>query len=88
MDNYLEKELSYFHTIQEQLKSDYSNGGFAVIKEDTLLGVWSSREDGIKEGLAAFGIVPFLVKNIMEIPGGLINFSRNIKFTNAIYNHK
>jgi hypothetical protein len=87
MDNYLNKELSFFHTIQGQLKNEYPNGGFAVIKDDTLLGVWSSREDGIKEGLAAFGIIPFLVKDILENPNRFINFSRNIKFVDAVSYH-
>ncbi len=84
MDNYLNKELAFFTIIQGQLKSEYPNGGFAVIKEDKLLGVWSSREDGIKEGLAAYGIIPFLVKDILDNPNRLINLSRHIKFVNAV----
>ena len=87
MENLLEKELKYFHGIQDTLQRDYPNGGFAVIKDCELIGVWANRLDGIQEGAAIFGNVPFLVKDILEHPSNFINYSRPIKLTNAVSYH-
>ena len=79
----LEKEISYFLKIQNELRAKYLNGGFAVIFDENLLGVWSSRDDAIKEGIKKYGNVSILVKNINDNLHPMINFSRNIKLTNA-----
>ncbi len=78
-----EKELQKFKEIQEHLKNEYPNGGYVVIKGDEVLGVWFNRLDALKEGLAKYGNVPFLVKEIRENLddiSNVINFSRDIQF--------
>jgi hypothetical protein len=80
----LEEELKYFRKIQNELRSKHSDGGFAVIKNEDLLGVWKNRSDALKEGIERYGNKPFLVKNINDNATKTINFSRDLKFTNAI----
>lgn len=80
----LEKEVEYFNKIKPQLVSDNPNGGFAVIKEETLLGVWINREDALKEGVKEFGNVPFLVKDIFDNPFKQYNYSRNPHFVTCL----
>ena len=78
-----EKELQKFREIQENLNNEYPNGGFVVINGDEVLGVWFNRLDALKEGIAKYGNVQFLVKDIRENLDdvtNVINFSRNIKF--------
>lgn len=74
-----EKELEIFKKIKADLLSQYSSGGFVVIKGDEILGVWQSRLDALKSGIDKYGDVPFLVKNINE-SDIVINFSRNLIF--------
>lgn len=79
-----EKELEKFREVQEHMKGEYPNGGFVVIKDDEVLGVWYNRLDALKEGIAKYGNnVPFLVKDIRENLDdvtNVINFSRDIRF--------
>ena len=78
-----EKELIKFREIQDHLKGENLNGGFVVIKGDEVLGVWNDRLDALKEGLAKYGNIPFLVKDIRENLDdvtNVINFSRDIQF--------
>ncbi|HOW39510.1 MAG TPA: hypothetical protein PL123_03130 [Bacteroidales bacterium] len=78
-----EAELNKFREIQERLKNEYPEGGFVVIKDDEVLGVWLSRHDALREGIARFGNIPFLVKDIRENLddiSNVINFSRDIQF--------
>jgi hypothetical protein len=81
----LEKELQYFKKIQNELQLKHSHGGFAVIKNEVLLGVWKNRSDALKEGIEEYGLTPFLVKNINDDIGKTINFTRDLEFNNAIY---
>lgn len=76
----LEKELEVFNTINAELQSQYPNGGFVVIKDENVLGVWSSRIDALKAGIEKYGNVEFLVKNIFD-SDAVINFSKNLMFT-------
>ena len=79
-----EKELEKFKEIQDHLKTENPNGGFVVIKDDEVLGVWNDRMDALKEGIEKYGDVPFLVKDISEDlddVSNVINFSRNVQFT-------
>ncbi len=46
----LEHEIKYFQKAQDELQSKYPEGGFAVIKNEELLGVWANRNDAIKQG--------------------------------------
>ena len=78
----LEKELAVFKKQQADLKKSHPNGGFVVINNGEILGVWETRNDALKEGMKAFGNVPFLVRNIDEDPDNLnpLKFSRDLNF--------
>lgn len=81
----LEKELLKFKEVQPDLLLSHPQGGFVVIKEESVLGVWADRMDAIQEGVKVFGTeVSFLVKNIQDSENAIINFSRNIPFCNAV----
>lgn len=82
----LEKEISYFEKIQDELRATNPNGGFAVIKDEELLGIWLNRIDALKAGVQKWGAVSFLVKDINDDLNQVINFSRNLKFTHAASN--
>jgi hypothetical protein len=75
----LERELEKYHHIKAQLQQDNPHGGFVVIKDDEVLGVWQARIDALKAGLQKYGDVSFLVKDINE---GIVaaNFTRDLKF--------
>ena len=75
----LEKELEKYHQIKATLQHENPNGGFVVIKDDKVLGVWQARIDALRAGINEFGDVSFLVKDINE---GIVaaNFSRDLKF--------
>jgi hypothetical protein len=75
----LEKELETFKIKKAELLLQNPNGGFVVIKDDKVLGVWQSRMDALKFGIEEFGNVPFLVKSITESDVS-INFTRNLIF--------
>ena len=78
----LEKELVVFKEKQAELKKSHPNGGYVVINDEEVLGVWETRNDALKEGLKAFGNVPFLVRNIDEDPDNInpLKFSRDLNF--------
>ena len=76
----LEQELAIYHENKAKLLEVYPQGGYVVIKNDILLGVWNDREDALREGLKAFGDVSFLVKSLIESPLTTITFTRDIKF--------
>ncbi len=76
----LEKELKKFSEVQGELKQENERGGFVVIKDDEVLGVWNDRIDALREGIKKYGDVQFLVKNIMDDDNILIGFSRPLVF--------
>jgi hypothetical protein len=82
----LENELSIFKKAQNELRASYPTGGFVVIKDQEILGVWSDRNDALKIGIEKWGNTPFLVKNINDDLTHAINFSRNIKFMHGVPN--
>lgn len=79
----LEKELQHYKTVLDELRAKNPQGGFAVIKDETLLGVWLNRQDALKQGVEAWGNTVFLVKNINESLETAMNYSRAIKLVNA-----
>lgn len=83
----LEQEIKYFCKIQDELKAKNPNGGFVVIKDEEILGVWLNRQDAIKEAVEQYGNTPFLVKNIYDDTSQVINFSRKINFCHAVSNN-
>lgn len=82
----LRRELTYFKKIQDELRAKNPNGGYVVIKDNEVLGIWLNRTDALKVGIDKWGNVPFLVKDINDDINKAVNFSRNIKFTHAISN--
>ncbi len=78
----LEKEFETYIKVKGQLLSEYPLGGFVVIKDDEVLGVYQTRVDALKIGIEKFGNVPFLVKDLNE--GNInFNFSRNLDLSHA-----
>ncbi|MBL7129217.1 MAG: hypothetical protein ISS16_09585 [Ignavibacteria bacterium] len=75
----LEQEIKIFENNKAKLKEDYPSGGFVVIKDKEILGVWNDRQDALKAGIEKYGNVSFLVKDILE-NDNVINFSRDLKF--------
>ncbi len=75
----LEKELETYNKSKPSLQQKYPDGGYVVIKEEEILGVWQTRVDGLKAGFEKYGNVQFLVKDIME-RDIVANFSRNHRF--------
>lgn len=70
-------EIKAFEKLQPQLKRDNPNGGYAVIKDGKVLGVWHDRTDALNEGIKAWGNVVFLVQDI-NYTDKPVFFSRNI----------
>jgi hypothetical protein len=58
----LEKELETYKAKLPELKAN--EGKFVLIKGDSIVNVFSTYEDAIKEGYSKFGLEPFLVKQI------------------------
>ena len=75
----LEKEVEKYHQVKGQLLLENPEGGFVVIKDEVVFGVWHTRKDALEAGLDKFGDVEFLVKDIKE---GIVaaNYSRELKF--------
>lgn len=75
----LDTELRKFTEVQGTLKEQNPNGGFVVIKDEEVLGVWNDRIDALRQGIEKYGDVQFLVKNIQD-DNTAINFSRPLIF--------
>jgi hypothetical protein len=58
----LEKERETYKTKLPELLAN--EGKFVLIHDDTVIDVYDSYEDAIKEGYGKFGLTPFLVKQI------------------------
>lgn len=61
----LEREYRVFKEHQSELLAK-GEGKFALIKGDTIIDVFASYEDALKEGLKRFGDVPFLIQEIQR----------------------
>lgn len=61
----LEREYKVFKEHQSELLAK-GEGKFALIKGDTIIDVFVSYEDALKEGLKRFGDVPFLIQEIQR----------------------
>ena len=60
----MEKELAIFKDLREKLIAKNPYGGYVVIKEDEVLGVFPNRTEALHEGFKAYGNVRFLVRNL------------------------
>lgn len=74
----LEKELEKYAQVKAELQSKYPDGGFVVIKDTEVLGIWQTRVDALRAGIEKYGNVSFLVKDIRD-SNIVANFSRNLK---------
>ncbi len=61
----LEKELKTYNAKLPELKEN--EGKFVLIQGDTVVNVYTSYEDAVKDGYKQFGLTPFLVKQIQSI---------------------
>jgi len=59
----LKKELQVFARNLKTLLAD--EGKYVVISEETILGVYDSFEEALKDGYDSCGLTPFLVKQIL-----------------------
>ena len=61
----LEREYQVFKEQKSELLAK-GEGKFALIKGDTIIDIFASYEDALKEGLKRFGDVPFLIHEIQR----------------------
>jgi hypothetical protein len=62
----LETELRFFNAHRPELLQDAA-GKFALVKGDSLIGVFDSDTAAIRHGYETLGNVPFLVKEVTEV---------------------
>jgi hypothetical protein len=63
----LEKELEVYRNQFPKLLADSNEGKFVLIHGESVVDVFGTYEDAIKEGYVKFGLEPFLVKKIQAI---------------------
>ena len=73
----LTTEIQVFTSKQNELKKTYPNGGFVVIYQNNLLGVWNNRNDALKAGITTYGNIQFLVTSIFE-QARTVNFTKKL----------
>ena len=66
MSRLLDRELETYERHKEELLAA-SEGKFVLIRNDEVVGTYSSGNDAIAEGYRRFGNVPFLLKQIVRI---------------------
>ena len=59
----LEKELKYFEDHKEELLKHYENQ-FVLIKDDQLIGAFTTEAEAYAAGVQRFGNQPFLIKRV------------------------
>jgi hypothetical protein len=62
----LETELRFFNQQRTQLLHD-APGQFALVKGESLIGIFDSETAAIRHGYENLGNVPFLVKKVTEV---------------------
>ena len=72
----LDKELETFNREFARLVAE-SQGKFALVQEDKLVGVFDTFQDAVKSGYGQFKLTPFMVKQILAMEK-VHRFSRNI----------
>lgn len=60
-----EKELEYYKANKEELLKHHENQ-YAVIKENKLLGAYTTEQEAYEAGLKEFGNVSFLIKRVTK----------------------
>ena len=61
----IEKELKAYEEMKEELLKKY-RGKIVAIKEGKLLGVYESEEDAFRDVLEKYGLVPVLIKRVVD----------------------
>ena len=62
----LETELRFFNEERSRLMHD-APGKYALVKGDSLIGIFDSETAAIRHGYETLGNVPFLVKKVTEV---------------------
>ena len=62
----LDAEIDAFERVQARLRRENPEGGFVVIKDGKVLGVWRDEFDALGEGIKKYGDVVFLVRDINQ----------------------
>ncbi len=62
----LKAEIDTYCREKDRLVAE-SEGKFALVHGQEVVGVWDTYEDALKEGYGHFGLEPFLVKHIEAI---------------------
>lgn len=75
----LKKELNYFISIKDDLLKD-SEGKFALIKGNSLIGVYKTPKSAYLAGLKKIGRTQFLIKEIVkeEVPESIPTITQNL----------
>ena len=63
--NALKKELEVYENMREELLKKY-RGRVVAIKDGKLIGVYDSEEEAFKDVLEKYGLVPVLIKRVVE----------------------
>ncbi|MBI2918575.1 MAG: hypothetical protein HYY01_11370 [Chloroflexi bacterium] len=61
----LEKELRYYEVHREELLREHE-GKFVLIKEESLVGVFTTEKEAYADGIRHFGDQPFLIKRVTK----------------------
>jgi hypothetical protein len=61
----LEREHEVYDRRRPELHQRY-RGLFVLIKDDDLVGVYPDAEAAFREGVTRFGMVPFLVRQVLD----------------------
>lgn len=70
----LAEELETFEKHKDELLAS-AEGKYALVHQATVYGTYNDEQDAIAEGYKAFGNVPFLVKQILnvEVPANFVS---------------
>jgi len=66
MPKLLEQELLTYQAHKSELLAK-ARGKFVLIKNDQIIGLFETSKDARREGYQRFGVVPMLVKEILEV---------------------
>lgn len=64
-DTILQKELNYFNEHRRKWLETYENQ-FALIKDENLIGTYTTEAEAYKAGLEKIGNQPFLIKQVVK----------------------
>ena len=62
----LKKETNYFNSHKQELLKTYANQ-FVLIKDEDLIGSFTSANDAYKVGVEKYGNEPFLIKQVLDL---------------------